>query len=115
MNLNKLILSILFSSFLIVTNVSFANEKSPKGTIKRLVAYSLYSAGDMLVSLQTNGSVCSNGYFIDKNTIGYENILSMLLSAYHAKTPIYITGDEGNKWGGSSKPTCHILSVEYIT
>lgn len=96
-------------------SLATSNEKSSKGVIKRLITYANYGNGDVFVSLPTNGSTCSYGYFLSKNSNGYESTLSSLLAAYQAQTAIYIYGltSEDKRWSGSGNHVCEIYSVEY--
>ncbi|MDC5855186.1 hypothetical protein [Vibrio europaeus] len=91
-----------------------AEEASPQGTIKRLIAYSKYGNGDVYVELTQNGATCSSGYYIDKASAGYESTLSMLLAAYQANTPVTIFAYENKRWAGSSYAVCEISSVVYM-
>ncbi|AIU68026.1 hypothetical protein ABF162_14205 [Vibrio coralliilyticus] len=88
-----------------------ATEESPTGLIKRIQAYSVH--GDIFISMETNGQQCSTGYFIDKVSPGYESILSMLLAAYQANTPISIFAYEDQRWSATTAPVCKIFSVVY--
>lgn len=90
-------------------------ERSSKGVIKRLITYANFGDGDVFVSLPTNGQICEWGYFVNKNSKGYESTMSSLLAAYHAQTPILIYGltADNKRWSGSNKRTCEIYAVEY--
>ncbi|MDP5211343.1 hypothetical protein, partial [Microbulbifer sp. 2205BS26-8] len=69
--------------------------------------------GDVFISLSTNGATCNYGYFVNKNSQGFEGQLSMLLAAYQAKTPIYISANENSRWSNSSNTVCEVHSIEY--
>ncbi len=88
-------------------------ESSPKSTIKRLISYSKFGKGDVYVQLNSGTSACSHGYFINKESAGYESVLSMLLAAYQANTPVILYGYKNNQWSGSSAPVCELYSVLY--
>lgn len=96
----------------------FANlyEPSDVGVISRLVTYANYGNGDVYVSLPVNGVKCKGGYFLSKESNGYEATLASLLVAYQARTPVKIRGltSDDKKWSGSSKHVCLIYSVEYL-
>lgn len=99
--------------FLVNSNNAFAVESSQKSTINRLITYSKFGVGDTYVSLKENGENCSYGYYLNKNSDGYQAILGMLLSAYHSETPVLISGHENTLWSGSKNPTCKIYAVEF--
>ncbi|MFU2509767.1 hypothetical protein [Pseudoalteromonas sp. ASV78] len=90
-------------------------ESSDVGVINKLVTFANYGNGDVYVTLPTNGVTCKYGYFVNKNSNGYESTLSSLLAAYQAQTPIIIHGLTANdkRWSGSNNPVCEIYSVEY--
>lgn len=88
-------------------------EGSSLSSIDRLIAYSRFGNGDVFISLETNGPQCAHGYYVDKSSAGYESMLSMLVAAYQAKTPIVLHGTTSKQWSGSSKPVCEIYSVSY--
>lgn len=110
---SKKIISIAAALFLLIPLFVCANESSSKGVISRLISYANLGSGDVFVSLPTNGTICTYGYFIDKNSNGYEGIISMLLAAYQAQTPVIITGIESSRWPGSAGAVCEIYAVEY--
>lgn len=105
----------LLTIFILITFSisSFALEKSPSSKIKRLISYSKYGNGDIYVQLESSGSICSYGYYVNENSAGYKNNFSMLLAAYQAKTSVVVEAYEQNRWAGSSNPVCEIYSVTY--
>lgn len=102
-----------FLILLLSFGVSAAHEISPKGTVDKLIAYARNGNGDIYVGLTENGTTCSNGYYIDKASLGYESILSLLLAAYQANTQVTILADVSKRWSGSSHPVCEIYYVAY--
>ncbi|EHV5558131.1 hypothetical protein K0W35_004885 [Vibrio parahaemolyticus] len=88
-------------------------EVSPTTQIERLIVYSKLGNGDVFVSTDAHSEQCSNGYFIDKASAGYEGIVSMLIAAYQAKTPIQLSGYTDAFWGGSTGPVCALYNVTY--
>ena len=92
-----------------------ALENSPVTKIAELYGYGEYGNGDVLVKLETNGTTCSNGYWMNKSDIGYETLLSMILAAYHADKTIGFQGENSDMWPGSSGSFCRIKRVDYGT
>jgi len=90
-----------------------SNETSPSSHIKRLISYSQYGNGDVYVQLESSGTICSYGYFINENSPGFKNNFSMLLAAYQAGTPVRIEAYDDRRWSGSSGVVCEIYSVIY--
>jgi hypothetical protein len=98
---------------LVMSALACAKEPSSKGVISRLITYTNFGNGDVFISLPTNGAICTYGYYMNKDSLGYQASLSMLLAAYQAKTPVKLTGNESNRWTGSGNPVCELYSVEY--
>lgn len=87
-------------------------EQSSASKIQHIYAYAQFG-GDVFISLQTNGAVCTGGYFLEKSDVGFQANFSMLLSAYHAQTPIKIHAHTDQKWTGSASYVCHVRSISY--
>lgn len=102
----------LLAIFLLLTSFSVfaALDSTPPSKIKRLITY---NSSATFVQLETNGSVCTYGFFIEENDPGFQRIFSMLIAAYHADTAIKIVGHDDNRWSGSSNPVCKIRHIEY--
>ncbi len=120
-----LISRVIFALSFVISLPAIASEESSTegGLITEIISYSDYGTadsagnkGDVWVSLAVNGASCSYGYYIHKAQGGYDSNLSMLLAAYHAKTPIKIRGNVGELWVGSNSethPACEVNSVQY--
>lgn len=93
----------------------FATEPSRTGKVTKMMTYTEYGGGDVVFSLEVNGSICSSGYYLSKNDPGFEAAVAMLLSAYHAKTPVRVYGhtELDRKWAGSSGHYCHVYNIGY--
>ncbi|TQF70322.1 hypothetical protein [Pseudoalteromonas luteoviolacea] len=106
-----MLLGLTMSQFSYASSV----ERSSKGVIKNLISYADYGNGDVFISLPTNGATCSYGYYVNKNSAGFQANLSMLLAAYHSQTPVYIHGftAESKRWTGSKNPVCEVYSVQF--
>jgi hypothetical protein len=101
-----------FIGLLVVVSLSaFATEPSPTAKVSKLMSYAEYGGGDLVFVLETNGSICKSGYYLKKTDPGFEAGLSMLLSAYHAKTPIRVDGHTDQRWAGSSGYFCHVYDI----
>ncbi|ESP95250.1 hypothetical protein [Pseudoalteromonas luteoviolacea] len=109
----------LFSLLLLGVSAQSAfasNTELSIGTqITELNVYSRLGNADVYVKLDTNGNYCKHGYFINKNSAGYESILSSLLSAYHTQSniKIYAFTGQAHHWSGNAGPTCEIYSVQF--
>lgn len=65
--------------------------------------------GVVLIQLENINSNCPNGYWLkDSPDSGSKNMLSVILSAYHAKTPVMIYADENSDWSGLAAKECEI-------
>ncbi|MCG7551493.1 hypothetical protein [Pseudoalteromonas sp. Of7M-16] len=110
---------LLFSLLLLgaATQPAFASSKETSigNYITELNVYANYGEGDVYVKLDTNGNHCKHGYFVNKNSKGYESTLSSLLSAFHTQSKIKVTGFTGaaHKWSGSVGVTCEIYAIQF--
>ena len=108
----RIILSIVL---LLVSTVSFAaNEASGREKIIRLLSFSEFGGGDVQIVLETNGSICADGYWLRATDPGFNANVSMLLSAYHSKEEVTIVAhsDLQDKWPGSSGYFCRVNYVK---
>jgi len=90
-----------------------AVEVSPSSKILKLISYAEYGGGDVQVMLETNGTVCADGYYLKKTDPGFDANLSMMLAAYHSISNVVVDGHTDQKWAGSSGYYCHLYSVRY--
>lgn len=75
------------------------------------------SQGDnvVLVQLENVNSACPGGYWIrDSANAGAKNLLSLALSAFHAKTPVMIYADENTSWAGLAAKTCELQLITLV-
>lgn len=108
------ILKLLGVGAVLMTSLSsMAMERSGYSAISAMYAYANYGAGDLYVTLDTNGATCQ-GYWVNKNSVGYELVVSILSGAYYAGKPVRIQADETSKWSGSSQTVCEINYVELL-
>lgn len=70
--------------------------------------------GDVLVKISHPASECVDGYYASADSVGKQEILTTLLSAYHGGKKITVNGfDEPNWRGSSSNNMCEIESVAF--
>tara|TARA_R110002072_G_scaffold33030_9_gene100262 strand:+ start:9352 stop:9687 length:336 start_codon:yes stop_codon:yes gene_type:complete len=109
--MNKLLAVIL----MVVLSTSVFALDSSSGKIDRMISYSKFGNGDVFVSLSNNGAICTYGYFINKDSAGYQSSLSLLVAAYHSNIDVKIMAYDSVKWSGNTANTvCEIYSVEYV-
>lgn len=102
------------ASILLATSISTqAVERSGYSAIASMYAYAKYGKGDLYVSLDVNGTTCQ-GYWVNKDSVGYELVVSTLSAAYFAGKSVRIQADELSKWSGSSQTICEINYVELL-
>ncbi|MDK2594843.1 hypothetical protein [Pseudoalteromonas obscura] len=113
--MSKLLFSLLLLGAVSQSAFASTKETSLAGYITELNVYANFGEGDVFVKLDTNGSNCIHGYFVNKNSKGYESTLSSLLSAFHTQAKIKVTGFTGaaHKWTGNSGGTCEIYAVHF--
>jgi hypothetical protein len=109
--LNKLVMLIIFS----LSGSTFAGTevRSPVTKITSITAFSEYGGGDVIVSLENNGDVCTHGYWLKKTDFGFQASLSMAIAAYQAKNNVELLGFPDQKWSGSGNMHCHLYALIY--
>ena len=109
---------LLISTFILMlnSNLVFASETSIKATISTIQSYPDYGKGsrkgDVIFSISTPSDICK-GYWLSPDSDGYNANLSLLLSAYHASSKVYVYGltEQSNKWAGSNTQHCKLYSI----
>ncbi len=102
---------ILFS-LMLTTTQAFAMNTSSGQIIKRIWSWGEYAEGVILIQLVNTNSECPNGYwFKDSAGSGSKNLLSIALSAYHAKAPITMYANENSDWGGLASVECEVQLI----
>ncbi|RSD32131.1 hypothetical protein [Vibrio pectenicida] len=87
--------------------------QSVPATISFMGSHNQYGMGDVVFKLSTPDIRCPDGYWLNKKDVGFEPTLSMLIAAYHAKTPIRAAGLTNQKWDGSRGFYCKLYSISY--
>ena len=93
----KYLVLLIIYQFSFAVMASADVETSPQSSIKRLIAYSKFGNGDIYVQLNTSASACSHEYFINKSSLGYESLFSMLRAVYQANPPVILCGYKNKK------------------
>lgn len=108
-------LSILTVIFIVFSPFVNADIKGSGITIiKTIVSFSEYGGGDVVLKTVNTEPSCANGYWLKKSDPGFEVNMSILLSAYHAKSSVILRGHDNQIWGGSSGTYCHLYSIELV-
>ncbi|TMP38213.1 hypothetical protein [Pseudoalteromonas rubra] len=95
------------------SSLTFAAVKgSSKTTVATLITYSQYGQGDVVFKLAAPEESCPDGYWMKKADPGFEANLSVLLSAYHAKSKVIARGHDDKVWAGSAGKYCLLYSIE---
>ncbi len=77
--------------------------------IDKIMAWSEYTNGTFLIQLETQHSLCPNGYWMSATSdSSSQNILSLALSAYHAQTPVLVYAYETSDWPLLGPVECEI-------
>ncbi|BFM10145.1 hypothetical protein R50072_02980 [Simiduia litorea] len=113
MKIKNITWAFTIAAFSMAAQISAANETSPRSKILRITSYAKFGNGDVYVKLEESSTVCAHGYFLNRDSVGFETSISMLISAYHAGSSVLIVGDEQRMWSGSSNPVCEIYSIQY--
>lgn len=88
---------------------------SEVGKITRLVAYSDYQDGDVILFHNTGIEQCPNGGYRSPADPGYKVLVSFALSAYAASMNVRFQLKVDNIWNGSSAVAlCRIRTVDFV-
>jgi hypothetical protein len=112
----------LFSSVilavLMLAAVSATNAGYVSGTTTTVTGVSVYSkgsvAGDLIVLVANPVAGCEAGYYVLNDTEGKNQIMSLALSAYHAKSNVIIYGYDSPRWAGSGGNFCEVEGFHII-
>lgn len=85
---------------------------TPITKIALVSAYNQYGGGDVVIRAQTNVAGCEDGFWMTKSDAGYSANLALILSAYHAKSPVTVYGLSEQIWAGSAGKFCKLYNIE---
>jgi hypothetical protein len=88
-----------------------AAQVTSTGTIVRLVSYSNYGNGDVVVFVSSTHSTCSAGYWVSPSQPGYKTILAHLMLVKSTGESVIFWADNALLWPGSSGSYCRIESI----
>ncbi|MDC5857419.1 hypothetical protein [Vibrio europaeus] len=84
--------------------------------IEKIQIWSDYTNGTFKVLLRdqdaASNDLCPSGYWLDGGDSKNSNVLSVALSAYHAKAKVRIHADQSQDWHGLNTKECKILLIE---
>jgi len=97
----------------LVANSVGAAVNSTTTTIDQIYSYAVAGGGDALVVLKTNPTGC-NGFWLDSADPGFNQNLSVVLSAYHAGSQVIFYGNETQTFPGSSQNFCKAATIRLM-
>ncbi len=92
---------ILAFGLLLLSQYSIA-ASAITGKITNVMTYTEYGSGDVIFSLDASANGCDEGYWLPPSAPGFNTTLSIILSAYHAKSTVRLWGHDDQLWGGSA-------------
>ncbi len=108
----------IFVIFLIVVSWTVkAGNTTVTTTIDKLYSYAEQGVfdGDIAILISNAPAGCEGGYWLRKaDTLGYQNTLSFLLSAFHSQTTVSLSGNNHEIWHGSSAKYCRLDQIALI-
>ncbi|PAJ70140.1 hypothetical protein CJF42_26085 [Pseudoalteromonas sp. NBT06-2] len=110
-NISKTLLSL---AFLACSTSALAERIYVTTTIDALYTYSEQGVfdGDVAIKISNTPAACEGGFWLrSANTAGYKNTTSFLLSAYHAKTKVTLSGLSNELWTGSTSKYCRLDQI----
>ncbi len=100
---------VIFALSLMISLSASAMDTVNYYPISKIWSWAEYQNGVILIQLENQHNLCPNGYWIEASRDSSAvNILSIALSAYHAKTPVRIFANENSDWTGLESKECEI-------
>lgn len=72
-----------------------------------------YGTGDVIFSTENSKNTECPVFWITKTDPGFQANLSMIIAAYHAKTPVSVVGITDLPWGGTTGKSCKLYYIQY--
>lgn len=95
----------------LAVNTNYIGSGTTK--ISLVYSYSEFGGGDVYFTIENPIPECSKGYWFRNSDPGFEANMSMVLSAYHAKSPVVIYGLPDEPWSGTSQTACRLYAISY--
>ena len=93
---------------------SALSAHSAIGKIQSIWAYDDYGQGDVIVLFNTGVTQCPNGAWLKADNPGFNQVLSLVLTAYTTNIDVKFQLRENEIWPGSpSTPYCRLRSIHY--
>lgn len=83
---------------------------SPTTKVTELYSYTEVSNGDVIFKISDEVSGC-DGFWLDSISPGQKNVLAILLSAYHAQSPVIVYAKQTDLFPGSSQSFCKVTTL----
>lgn len=83
--------------------------------IKEVMVWHEYTGGAIVVKPYTNNVACAGGYwFKAPRNSDSVNMLTVVLSAFHAKSRVIFYGDESKNFSGLSSKQCELKLIRIL-
>ncbi len=106
--------TLVFLLSIVMVPVCHATHRDTNSVIQKLYVYTQFGSGDVQVIPEVKATNCTAGYWLSPEDPGYQATLGMLVSAYHSKTVVLLSGDDQQIWSGSGSPHCRLVAVGLI-
>ena len=80
-------------------------------TITSINAQATFGNGDVLIKVGAPPSGCAAGFWLRKGDPGFNVLSALVLSAYHAQSPVRVSGEDSVLWPGSGSAYRLITAV----
>jgi hypothetical protein len=82
-------------------------------TVTQVQVYSSYGGGDVIFFLASNSlaTSCPYGFWIRATDAGAKSVVSQVLAAYTAGTPVAVSADTSTTWSGAGSASCLVWNV----
>ncbi len=104
--------TIIALTFILLINTAAAESVSiDSATITRIEVYSEYR-GDIVIHLNKELPTCKKGFWLSPMDDGFDSILRVALSAYHAKSSVIVYARNDLRW--AAHPTIDFCKLSII-
>jgi hypothetical protein len=86
-------------------------EDSPSTSIVFTGSYNSFGGGDFIFQVANPTSSCTNGYWLTKSDPGFNANVATIIGAYHAKSPVRVSGQPDKIWPGSGGRFCKLWGI----
>lgn len=98
----------------LIAPLSFSASISGRSVIKAIYTYGADTSyqNEVVIQLKYPIQNCASGFWMsDVDSLENKKMISILLSAFHTESTVYLAGDDSKRWAGSGGEYCKLSTV----